>query len=145
MPPPPAAGIGERLHRLGQQRDVAALMSAFDLLVLTSAAEGMPTVIGEAMSAGVPCVTTDVGDARELVGDTGAVVPVGDAQAIAEAAVRLLQPGVRARLGGEARQRIQERYSLQSMVRSYEQLYESVLAPGAGRVAVETVEASGRV
>lgn len=139
-----AVGIGERLHLLGQRRDVAALMSAFDLLVLTSAAEGMPTVLGEAMSAGVPCVTTDVGDARELVGDTGEVVPVGDAQAIAEAAVRLLQPAVRPQLGGEARRRIQERYSLQSMVRSYERLYESVLAAGASPVAVGTAEASGR-
>ena len=46
-------------------------MKSFDIMCLTSKAEGFPNVIGEAMSTGLPCITTDVGDAKEIVGETG--------------------------------------------------------------------------
>ena len=54
----------ERIKFLGERSDVHDLMTSFDLFCLSSRAEGFPNVIGEAMASGLPCVTTDVGDAK---------------------------------------------------------------------------------
>ena len=81
------------------------------------------------MSCGVPCVTTDVGDAAQIVGETGKVVPVGNPALLAEALRAIVQMGAEARLrlGWVARQRIIEHYSLDSMITQYQRIYE---APG---------------
>ena len=80
-----ALGMDARVLWAGPSDDLAAVYSALDVLCLCSVAEGFPNVLAEAMCAGLPCVTTDVGDAAELVGDCGWVVPSGDAQALAQA------------------------------------------------------------
>ena len=84
------------------------------------------------MACGVPCVVTDVGDARRIVGDTGIVVAPGDPEAMADAWGRLLGMGGdrRGRLGEKARDRIEESFSIDRVVRRFEQLYET-LAPRA--------------
>jgi glycosyltransferase involved in cell wall biosynthesis len=64
---------------------MAEAYSSLDLLCSASIAEGFPNVVGEAMSAGLPCVVTDVGDCRELVGDCGWVVAGDDPAALANA------------------------------------------------------------
>ena len=78
------------------------------------------------MACGVPCVVTDVGDAAEIVGDTGLVVPSRDPQALASAWDRLLALDAceRQALGARARTRVIERYTLERMVAAYEGLYE---------------------
>ena len=85
-----ATGHGGRIHLLGEWPDTSSFFPALDLLVLPSITEAMPNVVGEAMSCGVPCVVTDVGDAAHLVGDTGMVVPVGNATAMSDAIERQL-------------------------------------------------------
>ena len=75
-----------QVHMLGQRGDVEDVMNALDLFVLSSSGEGWPNVVGEAMASGVSCVVTDVGDAAQIVGSTGYVVPSDDADALAEAA-----------------------------------------------------------
>jgi glycosyltransferase involved in cell wall biosynthesis len=105
-------------------------MAGLDVLTVSSAwGEGFPNVVGEAMACAVPCVVTDVGDSAAIVGDTGRVVPPRDTQALVAGWLHLLDLGAQARrnLGLEARQRIQEHFSLPSVVARYESLYGQVL------------------
>jgi glycosyltransferase involved in cell wall biosynthesis len=126
-------GLDGRIHMLGQRSDVPRLTSALDVASCTSIGEAFPNVVGEAMACGVPCAVTDVGDAAAIVGDTGFVVPRGDAAALAGAWMRLLAmtAGERRAMGCAARQRVAERYGLASVVREYEKLYLSLMRPDA--------------
>ena len=122
-------GVAGRVHLLGQRHDVDRLLPGVDIACLSSAfGEGFPNVLGEAMAAAVPCVATDVGDARALIGDTGNVVPPRDPKALAAAVIELIDqgPAGRAALGQAARSRIQTKYSLPSVVERYQQLYEEM-------------------
>ncbi|MBC8505254.1 MAG: glycosyltransferase [Chloroflexi bacterium] len=120
-----ALDIRSRIYLLGSRQDVENVTAAFDLATSASLSEGFPNTVAEAMSCGVPCVVTDVGDSAEIVAHTGVVVPPGDAAALAAGWARLLGAGAahRQRLGTLARQRIFENYSLDSMVQAYEELY----------------------
>jgi len=119
-----------RVHFLGWRGDVAGVTAAFDLAACTSVGEGFPNAVGEAMAAGVPCVTTDVGDAAELVADPGLVVPPRSPEALAAAWSRLLALGPDAlhALGTRARERISRYYAIDAIVGQYETLYEELAA-----------------
>lgn len=86
-----ALGLQESVVWAGTRQDMAAVYGAINILCLpSSSGEGFPNAVGEAMACGVPCVVTDNGDSAFVVGDTGAVVPVGDADAIADAVLGLM-------------------------------------------------------
>lgn len=125
-----AAGIGHRCHLLGERADVPRLTAALDIASTASSfGEAFPLVIGEAMACGVPCVVTDVGDSALLVGDTGRVVPPRNPQALADGWMSLLcdiKPEERRRLGLAARQRIEERYSIERIAAQYCRLYRDL-------------------
>ena len=122
-------GLTDAVRILGERRDVAAIMAALDILVLSSSHnEAFPNVIGEAMACGVPCVVTDVGESSNIVGTTGFTVPPRDSDALAHAVVSLIQRSDARTLGQLARQRIISEYSLQAMTEKYAALYETVLA-----------------
>ena len=80
-------GLEGAVHLLGARRDVADLVAGFDVAVLASRSEGLPRVVVELMAAGVPVVASDVGGVSEVVrpGETGWLVPPGDADALAAA------------------------------------------------------------
>ncbi len=120
---------------LGQRSDVLRLMPGFDIFCLSSRAEGFPNVIGEAMACGVPCVSTDVGDAAEVIGDTGWVVPPGDPVALANAlaAAYSMEKSQRQNFGRAARGRIAANFSMNTVVSRYAALYREV-AQGGSRV-----------
>ena len=118
------------LHLLGQRDDISNLTAALDIASSSSSfGEGFSNTIAEAMSSGIPCVVTDVGDSAYLVGETGIVVPPMNPQALAEGWQRMIAMGVEGRntLGAAARQRIQQNFQQDEIARQYERLYESVL------------------
>jgi len=125
--------LEERIHLLGERRDIQSILSEVDVFVLSSAfSESFPNVLGEAMACHVPCVTTDVGDAHAIVGDVGVVVPPSDSEALAAGLRKLLAMSneQRAELGRRSRLHIEEQFNLDapdSFVRKYERLYEGAL------------------
>ncbi len=107
---------------LGERKDIPSLLRAIDVFVLSSAyGEGFPNVLGEAMATGVPCVTTDVGDAGRLVGEAGIVVQVGDENELALGIAKYL--GRREDLGEKiinpSRVIIQNKYSINKINSMY--------------------------
>lgn len=131
-------GLGNTVRFLGQRRDVPELMRGFDCFVLSSLIEGMPNALLEAMAVGRPVVTTSAGGSAEVVvdGECGLVVPPGDAAAIARAVESLLRDPQRARTFGErAERRVRESFSLEAMLRSFDELYTSELARAGVPVA----------
>lgn len=124
-------GISEHIHLLGERSDIPRLSAALDIASSSSAyGEAFPMVIGEAMSCGIPCVVTDVGDSARIVDNTGYVVPPQDPQALANGWKKMIELGSKERtaLGRAARERIIENFSLDFVVAQYKSLYESVFA-----------------
>jgi glycosyltransferase involved in cell wall biosynthesis len=119
-------GLCHDLVWAGAHSDMPAVYNALDILCLSSITEGFPNVLGEAMSCGVPCVATDVGDAAHIVGDTGLVVPKRNPEALAEAMVRMAR---RVRNGEvpDTRTRIVERFSQERMVLETEKILLEVV------------------
>jgi len=106
---------------LGERSDVPKIMSALDIVVLSSAwGEGFPNVIGEAMASEVPCVVTDVGDSAYIVGKYGRVCSVRDDQCIASSLMQLIEnKQERKTAGKQARKRIKENYSMDKIKKEY--------------------------
>jgi glycosyltransferase involved in cell wall biosynthesis len=117
-------GLGERIIWAGERADMPAVYNALDALCLASVSEGLPNVLLEAMGCGVPCVATNAGDAARLLGGTGLVAPVGDAQALAAGLATLLARLEREgpRLGALCRARMEAEFSLPRMVAATEGL-----------------------
>ncbi|MFY8088439.1 MAG: glycosyltransferase, partial [Rubrivivax sp.] len=124
------AGLQGALHLLGERADVPAVLSALDVYVSSSRAEAFSNAVGEAMSCGLPCVVTDVGDSADLVGATGLVVPAGEPDALAAAMQAAADWGAAQRqaCGTRARERIRSRYSLDAVAGRYAALYAELLA-----------------
>ncbi len=139
-------GLLDHLIFLGRRDDVPVLMRALDIHVLSSKAEGFPNVVSEAMASGVACVVTDVGDAADIVGEHGWVVPPGDASALAgaidQAVEAVRDPQWPARRDA-ARASVERRYSLRTMVDRYETVWRRLAADfpaaGPGRGAADAV------
>lgn len=120
-------GLERHVLLLGQRNDIAAVMNALDVHVLSSAyGEAFPNVLAEAMACGTPCVTTDIGDAARIVGDTGWVISPKDPQALSEAIAHAYRAWSCSNWESRqlaARQQVRENFSIQRMVSSFRHVW----------------------
>jgi glycosyltransferase involved in cell wall biosynthesis len=130
-----ALGVGARVRFLGARRDVAEVLRASDIFVLSSEWEGNPLCVMEAMAAGLPVVSTRVGGVPELVrhDETGVLVSPGDANALSAAIQRVLRDAeMRASMGLRAAAVARQMLDISTMVLAYANLYEGLLKEGEG-------------
>lgn len=126
-------GQAAAIHFLGFRRDVRDILASLGVVVQPSLTEAGPLVPLEAMAMERPVVATDVGGNSEEVidGETGILVPAGDAKAIADAVVRLLSDAPRShRMGKAGRERVLHLYTEEVCAQKIQQLYQSMLRAG---------------
>ncbi|HPF37077.1 MAG TPA: glycosyltransferase [Phycisphaerae bacterium] len=132
-------GIEHAVRFLGPRGDVAELYSMLDIKTLSSRFEGTPNVVLEAMAAGLPTIVTDVSDNALIVreGETGFVVPMGDAALMARRMSELVgDTNLRRRMGDAARSRAVQEYSVEALGRRTGEVYlDALRAKGAAKVA----------
>jgi len=126
-----SAGLAQRVRFAGQQRDVAPWLASLDVFALPSTAnEGVPQALLQAMAAGIPCVTTAAGAIPEIARDgvTALVVPPGDPAALASAIDRLLRDRpLGERLAAAARADVVPRFGLATMLDRMEAAFRRAL------------------
>lgn len=131
-----ALGIAAHCHFAGFSEDVAPYLAAFDTVALTSANEGTPVTLIEALAAGRPVVSTDVGGVADVVehGVSGFLVPPGDVAEIAGALEQLAgSPELRCEFGRAGRAHVLPRYSVPRLVADVDSLYRTLLQEAVPR------------
>lgn len=124
-----AHGLDERVHLLGFRSDAGVLMSSGDVFIFSSLAEGLGTVVLEAMVAGLPVVSFDIPSIREITGDSGWVdfAPVGDVQTLADKSVASWARQDRASRSAQAREWAIESFDVTGIARRLEEYLRSVV------------------
>lgn len=123
-------GLSGHVEFLGDVRDVSGLLRRARMLVCSSVIEGLSVSLLEAMATGVPIVATRVGGNVEVVmdGETGLLVPPGDAGQLAAAMMRIWSdPELGRRMGQVGRSRVESNFDVRKMVMSYESIYEQLV------------------
>ncbi len=121
-------GVADRISFFGQQLDTQKFFCAADALAMSSTSEGLPMSLLQAMSIGLPAVLTDVGGMREVLGLSGGgqLAPVGNAEAMAEAIVRLAtEEALREECSRRALAAYRAEFTLEQMNAAYMRLYRS--------------------
>jgi L-malate glycosyltransferase len=130
------AGIGDALHLAGVQEDVRPYLAAMDVYMMSSAFEGLPVALLEAMAMGCAPVCTAAGGVPEVIrtGYNGAVTEVGRPDQLAGAAADLLAcADRRATVAAAARRTVETDFAIERMARELEEVYLRVLGrPGRG-------------
>lgn len=136
-------GLKDHVRLLGRRDDLPNVMAQSDVFVLSSRREGHPYVLLEAMACNLPAVATRCGGVDETVveGETGFVVPIGSAQALAERLSPLLaDAGLRTRMGQAAGRRVRKHFTAAQTAQGLFDIYERLLAqpaPVAGSYSVD--------
>ena len=131
-------GIADRCVFLGYRPDVPALLAAADLVVLPSLYEGLPVSVLEAMAARRPVVATAIGGTDEAItdGETGLLVPAGDATALAAAIQQVRSdPALAGRLAAAGRRRVEREFSAATTASGVMKVYDEVMAEVGGTTA----------
>jgi glycosyltransferase involved in cell wall biosynthesis len=110
----------------GQSNNVLQILNAIDIYVQSSSfGEGFPNVVAEAMSCGIPCVVTDVGDASNIVGKTGQVVPPNSPEKLAKKIEQTIN-NINKRKYNNPRLRIRQHFTINKMINKYNKLWYNV-------------------
>lgn len=140
LPLPSRLGnVAKQFHLLGERKDTHDLMNALDVLTVTSRwGEAFPNVIGEAMACGTPCVATDVGDSRQIIGDYGKIVPAGNPELLAQAVLATLKEPEKKRAYNAQirRQRVCDHFDILKITENYNSTF-ATLATG---LPIETAD-----
>lgn len=122
--------LENQLHLLDECDDIPAIMNALDVFTLTSShSEGFSNVIGEAMSCGIPCIATDIGDIPRIIGNTGQILTEATPSQLAFIWLEWINAGMtwRAEQGQRAAQRIRRYYDIRDVTTQYQELYKELL------------------
>lgn len=122
-------GLQKHCQLLGEHSNIPAIMNGFDIHLLTSNSEGWPNVLAEAMSCGLPCVSTDVSDVAQILGSNEYIAAVDDENGLLNACNKLLAMNNQQlrQVGKRCRQQIIEHFSLAKTIADYDKLYQSYL------------------
>ncbi len=129
--------LRSRTHLLGETDEVPEVLAGLDVFVLSSLSEGFPNVLGEAMASGVPCVSTDAGDAAMMLGGRDWIAKPGDAHQLGELVRRMLSlaPAQVEPIRGRNRERVLALYSLENVNRRFDEALERAASAGPPRAS----------
>lgn len=118
--------LSQRVHFLGNRNDVANVLKAADVIVMSSRYEGLSLSSLEGLASGRPVLASDVPGLREIVGNAGILFPQGDAQALAKTILALEEhPKLRQQTIEKGLQRAHQ-YDISTMIEAYWQVYQSL-------------------
>jgi glycosyltransferase involved in cell wall biosynthesis len=120
--------VRKHFHLMAVRSDMPQITASLDIANCISIGEGFPNAVGEAMSCGVPCVVTDVGDCLKITGEFGSIVPISNPLELAKAWQNILDLPAeeRQKIAEGSRKRIIEHYSIETVVNRYTDLYKSL-------------------
>jgi glycosyltransferase involved in cell wall biosynthesis len=115
----------DRLHLLGKRADVPRLLRALDFFVLASISDAFPNALIEAMSTGLACIATDVGQCGKVLDTPDCLVPPSDTEKLANCIIKLVEmsDGERHTLGSDNRERIARHFELRKMVSCFDEVF----------------------
>jgi len=120
--------LDKKIKLTGNITNAAQLLSALDIYVCSSIKEGLPYTILEAMQAGLPIVTTNVGAIPEVIidGKNGLLVELKNSETLVKKIKYLINnPDIAKKLGEQAKKNVAEKFSLEQMIKKTEKLYEA--------------------
>ena len=116
--------LSNKIILFGQSFEVNKIINCFDLNILSSIKECSPMVLMESMSSGVPCLSTDVGDAKKIIGETGWVVVPSDPVSLGKKLIKIAtKKNILQKKSQKVRRRIIQKYSIEKMIKDYKSLY----------------------
>lgn len=122
-------GEKQKFSLVGQRKRPVNFLMLSDIFCLHSKSEGFPNVLGEAMSCGLPCISTDVGDAKLILGDDEWLVPPSTPDMLVDKLERLLEMSheERAALGNIAKARIEKLFPMEKTSKEFLEIYKNLV------------------
>jgi sugar transferase (PEP-CTERM/EpsH1 system associated) len=123
-------GLSSHVLFTGFREDAHLFYKTMDIFLLTSFSEGTAMTLLEAMASSLPCIATDVGGNPEIVrdGETGFIIPSNDEITLAETICTLFgNEELMKKIGNTGRERFEEQFTVEKMVRAYEDMYDGKL------------------